>query len=77
MRQAGVREARQNLSKLLREVRQGREIVITERGVAVARLVPMRPQARRGFPDLSTFRAKMPVLAPPLSATVAAERDEE
>jgi prevent-host-death family protein len=77
MRQAGVREARQNLSKLLREVQRGREIVITERGVAVARLVPMRLRIRRGFPDLSAFRATMPVLAPPLSATVASERDEE
>jgi prevent-host-death family protein len=76
MRQAGVREARQNLSKLLREVRQGREIVITERGVAVARLVPMGRQARRGFPDLASFRAAMPLLAPPLSDTVAREREE-
>ncbi|MGH9417243.1 MAG: type II toxin-antitoxin system Phd/YefM family antitoxin [Terriglobales bacterium] len=37
MMKAGVREARQNLSKLLDEVKQGREVVITEHGRPVAR----------------------------------------
>src|SRR5438132_1206354 len=32
MRSAGIREARQNLSALLEEVRKGREVVITEHG---------------------------------------------
>jgi prevent-host-death family protein len=32
VRTAGVREARQNLSALLDEVRKGREVLITERG---------------------------------------------
>jgi len=32
MRSAGIREARQNLSALLEEVRKGREVVITDRG---------------------------------------------
>jgi prevent-host-death family protein len=54
MRTAGVREARQNLTDLLDEVRKGREIVITDRGRPVARLAPVR---RRGpFPDLARVR---------------------
>lgn len=40
-RRAGVREAKENLSRLLRDVREGREWVITDRGRPVARLVPI------------------------------------
>ena len=74
MRTAGVRQARQNLSALLDEVRKGREVVITERGRPVAKLVaPDRPRGK-AVPNLAAFRRKMPVLHPPLSATVARER---
>ena len=38
----GVRDAKANLSWALREVKQGREIVITEYGKPLARLVPAR-----------------------------------
>ena len=74
MRTAGVREARQNLSALLDEVRMGREVVITERGRPVARLVPPGRPGGRGVPDLKAFRRKMPVLHPPLSTAVAEDR---
>lgn len=40
-RTAGVREAKAHLSRLLRDVRQGREWTITERGMPVARLAPI------------------------------------
>jgi prevent-host-death family protein len=74
MRIAGVREARQNLSALLDEVRKGREVVITERGRPVAKLVPPDRPPGKGVPNLAAFRRKMPVLDPPLSATVAEDR---
>jgi prevent-host-death family protein len=74
MRTAGVREARQNLSALLDEVRKGREIVITERGRPVAKLVPPDRPRRRGVPNLAAFRRSMPVLEPPLSASLAEDR---
>ena len=74
MRTAGVREARQNLSALLDEVRKGREVVITERGRPVARLVPLARPRVRGVPDLKAFRRKMPVFDPPLSTTLAEDR---
>ncbi len=38
----GVRDAKANLSWAIGEVKQGRQIVITEYGVPVARLVPVR-----------------------------------
>ena len=74
MRTAGVREARQNLSALLDEVRKGREILITERGRPVARLVPVDRSGGRGVPNLTAFRRDMPALDPPLSQTVEEER---
>jgi prevent-host-death family protein len=36
----GIREARINLSRLIRDVRGGMEIIITDRGTPVARLIP-------------------------------------
>lgn len=37
----GVREAKINLSKLLKRVMRGQEIIITERGKPVGKIVPM------------------------------------
>lgn len=74
MRTAGVREARQNLSALLDEVKKGREIVITERGRPVAKLVPPDRPRGKGVPDLAAFRRRMPILDPPLSTTIEEDR---
>ncbi|HEX3067327.1 MAG TPA: type II toxin-antitoxin system prevent-host-death family antitoxin [Thermoanaerobaculia bacterium] len=54
MRRVGVGEASQNLTALLDDVKKGREVVITEHGRSVARLVPLAAAAR--FPDLSPIR---------------------
>lgn len=37
----GIREAKINLSKLLKNVQKGREIIITDRGKPVGKIVPM------------------------------------
>jgi len=76
MRTAGIREARQNLSGLIEEVRQGREILITDRGRPVARLVPPPRPRGRPFPDLAGFRRALPRLSPPLSTTIAEDRED-
>lgn len=76
MKKAGIREARQNLSALIEEVKKGREVVITDRGRPVARLAPLERQSRRPFPDLTEFRKRMPKLDPPLSETILLEREE-
>ena len=39
-RRVGIRELKAKLSECVREVRQGQTIVVTERGRAVARLIP-------------------------------------
>jgi prevent-host-death family protein len=76
MRTAGVREARQNLSALLDEVKAGGEIVITERGRPVAKLVPPDRPRRKGVPNLAAFRRTMPVFDPPLSTTLEEDRED-
>ncbi len=76
MKQRGVREARQHLSALMEEVRRGHEIVITDRGRPVARLVPPLPAAGKPFPDLSAFRQRMPVVMPAVSRAVLDDRED-
>jgi len=41
----GIREARINLSRLIRDVRGGMEVVITDRGLPVAKLIPAQGQS--------------------------------
>jgi len=74
MRTAGVREARQDLTSLLDDVRKGREVVITERGRPVARLVPIRP--RQPFPDLKKVRLTSRAINPHLSEAVLEDRED-
>jgi prevent-host-death family protein len=47
MREVGVHEAKTHLSKLLREVEAGSEIVIRRGGKVVARIVPVAATAAR------------------------------
>jgi prevent-host-death family protein len=60
MKTVAVVEARTHLSALLERVRRGEEIVITRRGKAVARLVPVGAVSRDGVKDtaarLKAFR---------------------
>jgi len=76
MKTAGIREARQNLSALIEDVKLGREIVITDRGRPVARLVPVMKGSARAVPDLSAFRRSMPALTPAMSASIESDRDD-
>jgi prevent-host-death family protein len=39
----GVRELRQNLSVYLRRIKAGEELIVTERGQPVGKLVPLKP----------------------------------
>lgn len=76
MKKAGVREARQNLSVLLEEVKKGRQIVITEHGRAVARLVPEPGDEGAAFGSHKAIRRRMPTLDPPLSQQIGEDRDD-
>src|SRR5260370_39395173 len=47
MEKVGIRELRQNASAVLRRVAAGEVVEVTDRGRAVARIVPMREASRR------------------------------
>jgi prevent-host-death family protein len=74
MKEAGIREARQNLSALIDEVRKGHEVTITDRGKPVARLVPPRPAEAKPFRGRVAFRRRIPALVTPLSSAVIDDR---
>ena len=48
MQRVGVRELRQNASAVLRRVAAGEIVEVTDRGRAVARIVPMHEASRLG-----------------------------
>ena len=53
---ATVREVRLNLSKFLKLVERGEQVIVRNRNTPVARIVPCRELSVRGFPDLTAFR---------------------
>lgn len=64
MKFVSVSSAKDNLSALLREVREGRSITITDGGVAVARLVP--PPPTRGVSPQAVGLAQRGLLVLPV-----------
>ncbi len=51
MKEVGTFEAKTHLSALLDEVARGAEVLITRRGIAVARLVPANAARRNALGD--------------------------
>jgi prevent-host-death family protein len=74
MRTAGIREARQNLTSLLDDVRKGRQVLISDRGRPVAMLVPV--PRRRSFPDLKAVRRRSKAGSARLTDAVIEDRDD-
>lgn len=56
----GVRELRQNLSRYLDRVKAGEDLVVTERGTVVARLVPAGASADAYAQLAARFGASVP-----------------
>jgi prevent-host-death family protein len=76
MRTAGIRQARQHLSAILDEVRKGREVVITDRGRPVARILPPLEQAARPFSSHRRLRGRSRLRGRPLSEDLVEERED-
>lgn len=49
MRHASVGEAKAHFSALIKRAEAGEEVVVTRSGMAVARIVPIRPEKERSF----------------------------
>jgi len=76
MKTAGIRQARQQLTALLEEVRKGHEVVITDRGRPVAQLVAPLHDSVRPLSSHRRFRAGIRLKGQPLSATIEHERED-
>ena len=75
MKTAGVAELKARLSGFLDQVKAGTEILVTERGTPIARIVPLAPRddedaralrlARKGLLRLGRGRLSRELLTPP------------
>ena len=52
--EVGIRELRNHLSRYLDRVRDGDEVVVTDRGRAIARVTPARQPKRRAAKPIKT-----------------------
>jgi antitoxin (DNA-binding transcriptional repressor) of toxin-antitoxin stability system len=75
MRTVTIREAREGLSHPEQLFATDDEVIVTRRGEPVARLLPIKP-ARPKFRSLAAFRASQVPLNPPLSQTIAEDRED-
>lgn len=76
METVNVQEARRHISELLDRVVDGEEVIISRRGVPIARLSPVSAHKAK-FPDHRELRASLPSADLPSSVTVRQLRDDE
>ena len=78
MQRVNVREARQQISRLLDAVAVGEEIIITRHGKPAARLLPLSDikTGKICFPDRSTLRAMIPPAKLSAAELIREMRDE-
>jgi len=73
----GIRALREQLARHLRAAQEGEEIVITDRGRAVGRLVAHDPRPRRRLQSHRALRRRIRARGMPLSELTARGREEE
>jgi len=62
----GIREAKMNLSKLLKRVQDGNEALLTDRGNRIGEIVPVRPCSLALAARIKQLEDMMPSLNPML-----------
>ena len=91
MIKVGLREANMHFSKYIKLARQGKEVIVTDRGTPIAIIKPLAGKAspeervkyleeqgvlRKASGRTFSFPRLVPVGGKPLSRTIAEERDE-
>jgi len=76
MLEVNVKEARNNLSKLLDRVENGEVILISRHGKQIARLAPSK-KSTESLPSLKDFRTRLQIQGRSLSETVIELRENE
>ncbi len=68
--EVSIREMKNRLSKYLKLVRTGKEVVITDRGRPVARLTPAKPAAEETEAEVIERNAALPWVRPGKSGKI-------
>lgn len=76
MRTVTLAEAKTHLSHLLDQVEAGQEVVITRRGLAIARITPVE-KPKQPVKSLAEFRSRMPHWRKSSVELLQAMRDED
>jgi prevent-host-death family protein len=74
MRKLSIREMRERLGSLDRLVQNEGELLVTRRGVPIARVLPVKGTQRR--PSHAELRSAMPKLKTPSEKIVRDDRDQ-
>ena len=74
MRELSIREMRENLGTLDRLVEHEGELLVTRRGIPIARILPVKGSQAR--PDHAELRSAMQKLETSSEALVRADRDQ-
>jgi len=74
MKSLSIREVRKELAQLDELVSREGEVVVTRRGLPIARLLPLRSKQR--MPSHADLRASMPRLKQGSERQIRTERDE-
>ena len=74
--EVNIKEARSKFTSLIHQVEEGAEVILTRRGIEVARMVPSAGKTKR-LPSLKKFRAAIKLSGKPLSETISEGRQEE
>jgi antitoxin (DNA-binding transcriptional repressor) of toxin-antitoxin stability system len=74
MKELNVREMRAAIGQLDKLVDEAGEIIVSRRGCAIARILPVVGKRRR--PDHADLRARTQRLSRPSAELIRAERDE-
>ena len=79
MEKAGIRKVKSQLSSYIRKVKQGEVVIITERGIPVARLSPIYEQTQVDIhnlikEDLAIWQEGKPGKNPPYKLTKSGKK---
>ncbi len=74
MRTASVGEIQKNFGKILREIKAGEEIMITKRGIPIARITTLGPKEKIDWPDF--FEEAVDIKGKSASQVIMEDREE-
>lgn len=76
MLRTGIKQIRQNLTKYLKQVQDGEEIIITKREEPIAKIIPIHKKRAKKLSSHAELRSIIEKRGKPLSKIVSESREE-